>query len=113
MARARRERVTHGAFVVHDALAKFCAKVFFTLFFPFFDSPAVMQSDQVFSRSCYEMIAWYLSRAPSGRNGRIRELTGIAAGGLAVRSPTEWGCTVRPVGKANLLVWRVNYQKGK
>jgi len=47
------------------------------------------------------------------RNGRIREPTGNAAGGLAVRSTTEWGCTVRPVGKANLLVWRVNYQKGK
>ena len=45
--------------------------------------------------------------------GRVREPTGASAGGLAVRSPTEWGCTVRPVGKANLLVWRVNYQKGK
>ena len=94
-------------------LAKVCAKVFFTLFFPFSHSPALLQRDQVFSLSCTGKIAWYLSRAPSGRNGRIRELTGIAAGGLAVRSPTEWGCTVRPVGKANLLVWRVNYQKGK
>jgi hypothetical protein len=94
-------------------LAKIRAKVFFTLFFTLSDLPGVLQRDQAFSLSCTGKIAWYLSPAPSGRNGRIRELTGIAAGGLAVRSPTEWGCTVRPVGKANLLVWRVNYQKGK
>ena len=38
---------------------------------------------------------------------------GPTRGGLAVRSPTEWGCTVGPVGTANSLVRRVNYQKGK
>ncbi len=35
------------------------------------------------------------------------------AGGLTVRSPTEWGCTIGLVGTANSLVRWVNYQKGK
>jgi len=32
-------------------LAKVCAKIFFTLFFSFFESPAVLQNDQAFSHS--------------------------------------------------------------